>query len=338
MKENPFTQPIAILGAGSWGTALALNLARRNQTVRLWAHTQTQADLLNADRCNVRYLPSYSFPDSLSVTSVLAEAVKDDCDILIAVPSSGFRDLLISLKPLLKKSSRIVWATKGLDPITGQLLHSIALDILGDHHSYAILSGPSFAKEVAKGLPTAIVAASDDTTFANDLMLRFNSDIFRVYLSTDIIGTEVGGVVKNVLAIAIGITDGMQLGANARCALITRGLAEIVRLGLALGGLYETFTGLAGLGDLILTCTDNQSRNRRFGLAIGSGKSIENAEKEIGQVIEGKHNAERVVQLAHKLGVDMPISSTVLKVLQNEITLPQAMQSLLSRAPKAENK
>ncbi|MDR3492913.1 MAG: NAD(P)-dependent glycerol-3-phosphate dehydrogenase [Gammaproteobacteria bacterium] len=335
MKEN--FQPIAILGAGSWGTALALYLARRNQAVRLWAYTSDQAELLTSERCNNRYLPGHTFPDCLSVTSDLAAAIKEDCDILIAVPSSGFRDLLISLKPLLKKKSRIAWVTKGLDPSTGSLLHTVALDVLGNQYSYAILSGPSFARDVAQGLPTAIVAASDDAQFANDLMLRFNSEIFRVYVSNDIIGTEVGGVVKNVLAIAVGITDGMQLGANARCALITRGLAEIIRLGLALGGQYETFTGLTGLGDLILTCTDNQSRNRRFGLAIGSGKSVAEAEKEIGQVIEGKNNAERLALLAQKLSVDMPITNTVLKVLQNKISLREALHSLLSRAPKAEN-
>ncbi len=328
--------PIAILGAGSWGTALALNLARRNQTVRLWTHEVDRVASMVAEGANNRYLRGHPFPKTILLTHQLADATEGACDILISVPSAGFRDVLLTLKPLLNVNQRIVWVTKGLDLNTGQLLHEVAQEILGAKRPYAILSGPSFASEVAQGLPTAVVAASHTSSFAQDLMQRFNSPIFRIYLSTDMVGVEIGGIVKNVLAIAAGISDGMNLGANARSALITRGLAEMTRLGLAAGGQYETFTGLAGLGDLVLTCTDNQSRNRRFGLSLGQNKSIVEAEREIGQVIEGKRNAELVVQLAKKLSIEMPISEMVWQVLQNNITLKDAMTNLLSRAPKSE--
>ena len=333
---EPTQKPIAILGAGSWGTALALYLARRGQTVHLWSANAESIANMQAKRVNERYLPTHPFPDSIFLTDNLDEAIKDNRDILIAVPSAGFRDLLLSLKPLLKNPARIVWATKGLDDETGELLHKVANKILGTQNAYAILSGPSFAKEVAAGLPTAVVVASHNADFAHDLMQRFNGPLFRIYVSTDVNGVEVGGVVKNVLAIAAGICDGMHLGANARSALITRGLAEMVRLGTALGGQHETFMGLAGLGDLILTCTDNQSRNKRFGLALGSGKSIPEAEREIGQVIEGKRNAELVANLAHKMQIEMPISETVWEVLQEKITLSEAIHQLLTRAPRME--
>jgi glycerol-3-phosphate dehydrogenase (NAD(P)+) len=291
---------------------------------------------MQSARINNRYLPNYVFPESIFLTAELSEAIQDDCDILIAIPSVGFRDILLKLKPLIKETARLLWVTKGIDTDTGQLLDDVAKEILGTKHAYAVLSGPSFASEVAAGLPTAVVIASENTAFATDLMHRFNSPVFRAYLSTDMIGVEVGGAVKNVLAVATGITDGMKLGANARSALITRGLAEMVRLGLALGGHNETFMGLSGLGDLVLTCTDNQSRNKRFGLALGSGKSTEEAEREIGQVIEGKRNAELVVKLANKMHVEMPIANTVWDILQGKVTLQNAMQQLLTRAPKAE--
>lgn len=330
-------KPIAILGAGSWGTALALALSRRGQEVRLWSHQTHYITTMQAERVNNRHLPGLVFPDTLHPTILLNDAISGVTDILIAVPSAGFRETLTLLKPLLTTSSRILWATKGMDNETGQLLHEIARDILGTQHPLAILSGPSFAREVAAGLPTAIVVASENEHFKNDIMQRFNSTILRVYSSHDVTGVEIGGVVKNVLAIACGISDGMGFGANARSALITRGLAEMTRLGLALGAEYETFTGLAGVGDLVLTCTDNQSRNRRFGLALGQGKTLADAEREIGQVIEGKRNAELVVQLAQKNQVDMPISEIVLKILLAELTPLDAMRLLLSREPKQES-
>jgi glycerol-3-phosphate dehydrogenase (NAD(P)+) len=332
---NPGSQPIAILGAGSWGTALAIYLAKMGQPVRLWTHDAARCQLMQSERANKRYLPGHSFPDLIQPTAYLNAALANQCDILIAVPSAGFSKLLETLSPLISPATRILWVTKGLDSASHELLHTRAEKILGPR-PYAILSGPSFAREVADGLPTAIVIASNDSAFANDLMQRFNSPLLRVYLSTDIKGVEVGGAVKNVIAIATGIADGMRLGANARSALVTRGLAEMTRLGLALGGQYETFTGLAGVGDLILTCTDDQSRNRRFGLALGGGKSVAEAEESIGQVIEGKGNAEIVAALAKKLNVEMPITETVLAVLQNKLTTREAIQNLLARAPTTE--
>jgi glycerol-3-phosphate dehydrogenase (NAD(P)+) len=330
-------KPFAILGAGSWGTALALHLSRLNQTIHLWTFDKKHGTDLQAERVNQRYLPGFSFPNTLHPTAELTTALQDVNDILVAVPSIGFRDTITQLKPLLKKGMRIAWATKGLDQNTGQLLHEVILEILGDAYSSAVLAGPSFASEVAREQPTAVVIASQNQMFAQDLLTRFNTPFFRIYLSADIIGVEIGGAVKNVLAIATGISDGMGFGSNARCALITRGLAEMMRLGNALGGQFETFTGLAGLGDLILTCTDDQSRNRRFGLALGQGKNATLAEKEIGQVVEGKRNAEFVVQLAHKNKIEMPIAETVWQILQEKWTAQQAINYLLTRATKTES-
>ncbi len=334
--ENAYHPPIAILGAGSWGTSLALYLSRLGQVVRLWTHDSADIAKMQAERMNNRYMPGFTFPETLQPIANLSEAISDVRDILIAVPSSSFRDVLVRLKPLLSKTPvRIVSVTKGLDANTGQLLHDVAVEILGRQHAYAVLSGPSFAREVAAGLPTAVVAASEDVLFAKDLVNRFNSSVFRVYLSHDVVGVEIGGIVKNVLAIATGISDGLKLGANARSALITRGLTEIIRLGSALGGHSETFIGLTGLGDLVLTCTDDQSRNRRFGLSLTT-KSQEEAEKEIGQVVEGKRNAELVVQLARQHHVEMPITESVWAILSGKLTPKEAMQLLLAREPKAE--
>ncbi len=329
-------QPIAVLGAGSWGTALALHLSRLGQEVRLWSFEADHVVLMQRDRANKRYLPTQAFPETLQPIVKLEDALRGVKDILIAVPSVGFHHTLDLLKAYLQPSMRIVWATKGLDEQTGDLLHSVALHVLGDKYPYAVLSGPSFAKEVAANLPTAVVVGSQNEDFAKDLQQRFNGPCFRVYLSHDMIGVEIGGVVKNILAIATGISDGMGFGANARSALITRGLAEMIRLGVALGGLYETFTGLAGVGDLVLTCTDDQSRNRRFGLLLGKGLSPEDAEKEIKQVVEGKRNTELVMILAEKMQVDMPIVQTVFGVLQGKLKPIDAMQSLFSRALRAE--
>jgi glycerol-3-phosphate dehydrogenase (NAD(P)+) len=329
-------KPIAVLGAGSWGTALALHLSRSGQETRLWSYDPNQIKTLIAEGENSRYLPGYAFPSLLHPVADLAETLKDISDILIAVPSVGFHDTLLQLKPLLNTPKRIVWATKGMDVKSKKLLHELIHDVLGDTHAYAVLSGPSYAREVAAGLPTAVAIATNNSAFGKDLVARFNHDAFRIYLITDITGVEVCGVVKNILAIAIGISDGMGFGANARSALITRGLAEMTRLGLVLGGKQETFVGLAGIGDLILTCTDDQSRNRRFGLALGKGKSAQEAEEEIKQVVEGKRNAELVVELAKNHNVDMPITVAAWKILQGQLTPKEAMNHLLSREPKSE--
>lgn len=330
-------KPILIIGAGSWGSALALHLSRLGQTVYLWSLEKDHIQELHVARINQRYLPEQAFPDTLLPVVDIQEGLQHCDDILIAIPSAGFRDTLNYLKPFLKPSSRILWVTKGLDESTGKLLHETFVDILSHSYPFAILSGPSFAGEVARGLPTAVVIASLDHAFAKELSQRFNSSTFRVYLTDDIKGVEIGGAVKNVIAIATGISDGMGFGTNARCALITRGLAEIIRLGVALGAKTETLIGLAGLGDLILTCTDNQSRNRRFGLSISQGTESKDAMKSIGQVVEGKRNAELVVTLARNLHVEMPIAEAVCQILAGKLTPRDAMQELLAREIKSEN-
>jgi len=329
-------KPITILGAGSWGTALALYLARRGQTVRIWSIETSEINAMITDKANNRYMPGFSLPDQIQPMADLAEAVQDVEDIIVVVPSAGFRQTLQQLKPLINTRNRIICAAKGLDTETGQLLSEVAEDVLGKEFKFAVLSGPSFAREVAAGLPCAVVIASHHHVFLNDLTQRFNSPVFRIYTSDDVIGVEIGGVTKNVIAIATGISDGMELGSNARSALITRGLAEIIRLGTALGGKLETFVGLSGLGDLILTCSDNQSRNRRLGLAIGKGRDLQEAEKEIGQVVEGKRNAELVAKLAERHGIDMPICETMWQILQGKITAKEAISILLSRSSKSE--
>jgi len=326
--DQQILKPISILGAGSWGTAIALTLARRKQHVKLWSVEPKEIDSLLRDHANQQFLPGFTFPDTIQPTASLAEALNGVDDILIAVPSVGYRHTLTLLKPLLAPTTRILSVTKGLDAETGQLLHEVAADILGENHPYAVLSGPSFAREVAAGLPTSVSIASQHAGFRQDLIQRFNCPIFRTYPSDDVVGTEVGGVAKNVIAIATGISDGMELGANARSALITQGLAEIIALGTALGGKLETFIGLAGLGDLILTCSDNLSRNRRLGLAIGKGQSIAEAEKEIGQAVEGKNSAELINKLAAKHKVSMPICRAVSEILQGKTATKEAFATV----------
>lgn len=334
--NNLQNSTFAVLGAGSWGTALALHLSRLGHGVNLWTFEKEHAEIMQEARMNNRYLPHLQFPGNLAVTADLMQAVKNVHYILIAVPSIGFRPTIVHLQKILKAHLPLIITTKGLDEKKGQLLHSVVKETLGEDAPLAVLSGPSFAKEVAEGLPTAVVLASEDRNLAENILKKFSSSSFRVYLSTDIIGVEIGGIVKNVLAIATGISDGMGFGANARCALITRGLAEMVRLGCALGGNAETFQGLAGLGDLILTCTDDKSRNRRFGLCIGQGKDAITAEKEIGQIVEGKRNTRFLLRLAEKAHIEMPIVEIVYQIIQGNMTPQSAMEKLFSRAPKCE--
>jgi glycerol-3-phosphate dehydrogenase (NAD(P)+) len=331
-------KPITILGAGSWGTALALYLARRGQVVNLWSYEIAEIAALLAERTNSQFLPGFHFPDLIRPTANLAEATKNIEDVIVAVPSVGFHEVLIMLKSLISPNIRIVCATKGLEEDTGQLLHEVTEEVLGKSRQFAIISGPSFAREVASGLPTAVVIASKHPEFLNSLVQRFKSPIFITYTSDDVIGVEIGGVVKNVLAIATGISDGLNFGANARTALITNGLLEMIRLGIAVGAKQETFIGLSGVGDLILTATDNQSRNRRLGISLGSGKDLETAEKEIGQVVEGKRNAELVALLANRHGVDMPICRTVWQVLQGKLSIDEAMKQFFTEVAKEEKK
>lgn len=329
---------ICVLGAGSWGTALAIQAARNGCNTLLWGHKPEHMHDLQQSRKNRRYLPGANFPDLLHVTDNLEKAVKFSSIILLAVPSPAFKDTLLKIKPFLGSNNQIAWATKGFNPEDGSLLHSVVTRELGDNIETAALSGPTFAGEVAAELPTAITIASSSPLFAIQLTEIFHSQHFRTYTSSDIIGVQVGGAVKNVLAIAAGIADGLGFGANTRAALITRGLHEIIRLGTHLGGQPDTFMGLAGLGDLILTCTDNQSRNRRFGLALGQGKSKQQAVMEIGQEIEGVSAARVTFQLSQKLAIEMPISEQTYRVLYENLDPRVAVQNLLNRDQKAEFK
>ncbi|HKE45537.1 MAG TPA: NAD(P)H-dependent glycerol-3-phosphate dehydrogenase [Steroidobacteraceae bacterium] len=329
--------PITILGAGSWGTALAIQFARAGHAVRLWGRDPRALEALERDRCNRQYLPDAPFPPSLRVESELTRALSDAADVLIAVPSHGFRELLQQLKPHLQSGMRLAWATKGFEQGSGKLPHEVAAEVLGARWPIAVLSGPTFAREVGAGLPTAMTIASPDEHFAAAIAHNISGLNFRAYTSGDVIGVEVGGAVKNVLAIGAGIADGMGYGANTRIALITRGLAEMTRLGEALGARRETFMGLAGLGDLVLTCTDNQSRNRRFGLALAKGRSAGAVLAEIGQVVEGYSAAKAVHAVAARLGIEMPICAAAYRVLYEGLPIKQAVQELMAREIRPEH-
>lgn len=325
---------VLVIGAGSWGTALALQLAYAGNEVYLWSWRDSHNRTMLEDRCNQKYLPNNMFPDNLS--AVLDwQAVIDVCDnVLISVPSKGFKSACQMLTPRLKQQG-VISATKGFCHDTFKLLDQIYADHI-PHNPFAILTGPSFAKEVANRLPTAVLIASKDAEYARKIQQLFGNPSFRCYSSTDIVGAQIGGAVKNVLAIAAGISDGLGFGANARAGLITRGLKEMTRLGLTLGGKKETFAGLSGLGDLMLTCTDNQSRNRRFGVLLGEGKTQQQAYTIVEQVVEGVATAEAVYQLAQKYQVEMPIVETVYQILYQQLDPKQAVQNLMMRALKAE--
>ncbi len=328
---------ITVLGAGSYGTALAISLARNGHRTVLWGHEPEHMATLQADRSNEAFLPGAAFPDPLVIEADLAKALAASRNVMVVVPSHVFAEVLNQAKPLMRADARLVWATKGLEPKTGRLLQDVAREVLGEQIPLAILSGPTFAKEMAKGLPTAISLASTDPDFAKDLAgLLHCGSWMRVYVNPDFVGMQLGGAVKNVIAIAAGMSDGIGFGANARTALITRGLVEMCRLGCSLGADKATFMGMAGLGDLVLTCTDNQSRNRRFGLALGQGKGVEQAMAEIGQVVEGYRNAEEVYQLAKRQGVEMPITDQLYQVLYQGKPVQDAARDLLSRDMKQE--
>lgn len=330
-------QAVTLLGAGSYGTALALCFARKGIPTLLWGRDAEQMSAMQAARENKRYLPDCKFPDCLTATSDLQAALQNARNVVVVVPSSGFAQVLDDAKPFLLPDARVAWATKGLEPDTGRLLLDVAQEKLGAERALAVLSGPTFAIEMAKGLPTAISMSSNDTKFVAELSEMLHCDrSFRVYTNDDFIGVQLGGAVKNVIAIGAGMADGIGFGANARTALITRGLAELTRLGLKLGAKPETFTGMAGLGDLILTCTDNQSRNRRFGLALGQGKSVDEAMKSIGQAVEGYRNTREVVMLAKRHDVEMPICEQLYEVLYGDTSPQQAAINLLSRARTSE--
>ncbi|PPD33443.1 MAG: glycerol-3-phosphate dehydrogenase [Methylomonas sp.] len=327
---------ISVLGAGSWGTALALQAARNGCNTLLWGHNPQHISALKHAQENQRYLAGHPFPANLTITDDIQQCASFSPLLLLSVPSHAFKPTLKTIKPFLGEIPQIAWATKGFDNSEGALLSDIVLQVLGVNALTAALSGPTFAKEVADGLPTAITVASSSPEFAHSVASIFHNHRFRTYTSTDIIGVQVGGACKNVLAIAAGIADGLGFGANTRAALITRGLTEIIRLGTQLGGQPDTFMGMAGLGDLILTCTDNQSRNRRFGLALGQGKSRTEALAEINQSVEGISAAHEAYLLSNKLCVEMPITEQVYNVLFNQLSPIQAVQNLLTREQKPE--
>ena len=319
----------AVLGAGSWGTALAMQMARNGDTL-LWGRDADAIQAMHASRTNERYLPGVAFPDQLTPTHDLAQAITDADAVLVVCPSHAFHDILLQVKPLLNNKP-LAWASKGFEPGTGRFLHQVAEDVLGQDYPMALVTGPSFAKDVAAGKPTLVAVASRHKAFAKKVSNALLNENFRTYLSDDLIGDELGGAVKNVLALATGIADGMQLGDNSRAALITRGMAEMMRLGQALGCQPETLMGLAGLGDLVLTSTGDLSRNRRMGLALGRGQSINQAKSEIGQVVEGIGTTDEVMRLAKKHQIDMPITEHVWKVVHDEMTTTEALSSLMGR-------
>ena len=328
---------IAVLGAGSWGTTLAILLARNGHGVVLWGRDREQVAVMAGERRNRRYLPEHEFPHGLQVTASLDEAAAGARLALVVVPSSGFQSVCASLASRGADLTGMFWATKGFDPGSGRLLHEVAEETSAGNLPTAVLSGPTFANEIARGLPAAVSCASTHAGFAEQVAELFRNEWFRVYTSTDMVGVEIGGAVKNVLAIAAGIADGLGFGANTRAALITRGLREIVRLGTAMGGQPESFMGLAGLGDLVLTCTDDQSRNRRFGLALADGLSVAAAEQSVGQVVEGVGAAREVMRQARRIGVEMPIAEQVNRVLHEGAAPAQAVHALLARPPGTES-
>ncbi len=283
------------------------------------------------DRVNERYLPGVELPENIRIVTALADCVAGVRDVLVAVPSHALRETLIEIKPLLAANARVCWASKGFELHSGKLPHQVAAEVLGTECPSAVLSGPTFADEVARRLPTAMTIAATDDEFARDLAAALSDSNFRAYTSQDIVGVEVGAAVKNVLAIGAGISDGLGFGANARVALITRGLVEMTRLGMALGARRETFMGLAGMGDLVLTCTDDQSRNRRFGLALAAGRSVAEARADIGQVVEGVMAARAVKEVADRLGLEMPICQQIFRIIHEGVPPQEAVSQLMGR-------
>lgn len=324
------TTRVAVLGAGSWGMALALLLARNQHAVSLWGHDTAYMQHVATIRHNPKYFPDAIFPATLEVQLDLAAAVHAVDHVLLVVPSHAFSTTLVAIAPYLAAKTSVLWGTKGLDR-DGRWLHEVAEQHLGTKRKLAVLSGPSFASEVIAEKPTAVTIAANDLSYGEALCQLFSNAYFRAYQSSDLIGVQLGGAVKNILAIAAGIVDGSNLGANARSALITRGLAEMMRLGLAVGAQSTTLMGLAGVGDLVLTCTDNQSRNHRFGFLLGQGLTVKLALEQIGQVVEGVKTTERVQRLRAHHNVDMPITQCVHEVLQERIGVKQALQQLMAR-------
>ncbi|WP_130538211.1 NAD(P)H-dependent glycerol-3-phosphate dehydrogenase [Thiomicrorhabdus indica] len=333
---------IAVLGAGAWGTALAIHLARVGHDVRLWAHAESSVLRMRSEQENARYLPGVKFPENLQVSSNLKSLVSCVDAVLVVVPSHVFREVLEKLKQSIPAGVfdelPVAWATKGFEPDSLLLLHKVAKQVLGENANLSVLSGPTFAAEVALGKPTAMVSASKDAKQAEFWAQIFHHQSFRMYTQTDMVGVEIGGAYKNIMAIATGVSDGLELGANARAALISRGLVEMMRLSQALGGQAETMMGLAGLGDLVLTCTDDLSRNRRFGYQLAQkGAEVNQVIEKIGQVVEGVKAVRSVKKIADNLALDLPIMQQVYDLVEAKITPQQAAVALLARDGKAES-
>ena len=336
MTDQNCTLKFVVLGAGSWGTALAVQAARAGCQTTLWGRDAEQLSVMATTGFNKKYLPDIPLPESLEFQSDLETAVRNADQLLVVTPSHGFAEIVQQIAPWLNANSGLAWASKGFEPGSGRLLHEVALEHLGESVPLAVVTGPSFAAEVARGLPTLVTVAGSDETFSRRIARALHAGAFRAYHSDDMVGAELGGAVKNVLAVATGISDGMGLGDNARAALVTRGLTEMIRLGEAMGAERATLTGLAGMGDLVLTATGDQSRNRRLGLALGKGQSVERAVEEIGQVVEGIKTAEEVARLAHRHEVEMPISEQVFAVLHQDRNPADGLKMLLGREQKAE--
>ncbi len=325
---------ISLLGAGAWGTALAIAFGDKHE-VTLWSREEDVAVDLKNSRENRKFFPGHKIPDSVLVTTDFPAAVASAALLVIATPIAGLRPTLERLKALAV-TTPLLWVCKGFEAETGKLPHQVVGEVLGGQHVCGALSGPSFAEEVAAGKPTAVALAANDPAFAREAARQLHTNRLRIYANDDLIGVEVGGAVKNVLAIATGTCDGLGLGLNSRAALMTRGLAEIARLGLALGGQRETFMGLAGMGDLVLTCTGDLSRNRRVGLALAENKSLPQILEELGHVAEGVYTAREVDRLARRHGVEMPICSAVAAVLDGGFSAADAVELLMARDPKEE--
>jgi len=327
---------IAVLGAGSWGTALASLLVRNQYPAFIWGRDQTIIAAIDQQQENPRYLPGLTLPSALRASTDLAEVLAGAAWVLVVVPSHAFSHTLHTLAPLLPQGAGVAWATKGFEPGSGRFLHEVARDILGVQVPLAVVTGPSFAREVTQGLPTAVTVHGDAAAFTTQVAATLHGPAFRAYTGNDMAGAELGGAMKNVLAVATGVADGMQLGLNARAGLITRGLNEMLRLAAAIGARPETLMGLAGLGDLVLTSTGDLSRNRRLGLALGGGQALDEAVKAIGQVVESVQTANEVMRLAERHHVELPISKAVQAVLNGELTPTDGLQQLLAREQKPE--
>ena len=334
---------VTVIGAGSWGTALAVLLSKNISRVTLWGHDPEELRPIIKQRENQRFLPGIALPDNLDVKIDLEQAINDELCFVMVVPSHAFRAALMTLRNQLESTKKningmsLVWGTKGFDPKSGDLLSHVVQQIFPEVRRKGVISGPSFAMETAIAMPTALTLASESADAAESMSAWFRTEFTRVYFNNDPVGVQLGGAIKNVMAIAAGISDGLGYGANARAALITRGLSELTRLGITLGGKPDTFMGLTGVGDLILTCTDNQSRNRRFGLGLGKGKNHNEIKAQIGQEIEGINTVRELFAISQKHDVDMPITEQVYKIVYHDANPDEAVRNLLRRDPKPES-